>query len=382
MTDEDFDKIVAGFYRAAQGYCGWVKALEPFQEAMNAFAVHLHAVDLAQQRVIFSYNAAHTPPEAEVDYVRTYHRIDPRANLAVEAPVGVWFNCWERFDERFVAQSRFYQEFLIPYGGRYASGVKLVEQGSQVTMLGVHRGLGAPRLTEDELQTCQRLARHLTEALKLQQVRAANARQMLLGSHLLTRLRAPVVLIDEDRRLLHINPAASSLLAATDVLTLSADRLFCRRGMDDDALAAGLRELLRDALPSPRAGDGKLFIRARSLDSPSTLGLYFYAMRPAETLHAFGDQSLAMLIIHRLGIPLELDPFVVAAAFDLTPAEARVAVAAAQGRCPKEIASANGVTVKTIRTQLSAAFVKTGTTRQSELVSVLSSLPMAALRLD
>jgi hypothetical protein len=76
--------------------------------------------------------------------VRTYRRVDPRANLAIETPPGVWFNCWDRFDDDFVARSAFYQDFLIPYGGRYASGAKLIEEGNQVVMLGVHRGLGAP----------------------------------------------------------------------------------------------------------------------------------------------------------------------------------------------------------------------------------------------
>jgi sensor histidine kinase regulating citrate/malate metabolism len=69
---------------------------------------------------------------------------------------------------------------------------------------------------------------------------------MLLGSELLARLRACVVLIDEERRLLHVNQAASSLLGSSDVMAQSDDRLFCRRTIDDNALAMGLRELLRE----------------------------------------------------------------------------------------------------------------------------------------
>lgn len=103
-----------------------------------------------------------------------------------------------------------------------------------------------PQLSWDELQICQRLARHLTDALRLQRDRLAHARHMLPGSELLARLRACVVLIDEERRLLHVNQAASSLLGSSDVMAQSDDRLFCRRTIDDNALAMGLRELLRE----------------------------------------------------------------------------------------------------------------------------------------
>ena len=382
MDDDNFDDIVAGFYRAAQGACGWQGAIRAFQESMDAWAIHLHAVDLAQRRVVYSYAAARSPPEAEVDYVRTYHRIDPRANLAIQREPGAWFNCWERFDERYVAASPFYQEFLIPYGGRYVSGVKLIEDGSRVVVLGVHRGLGDARLSLDEQQTCKRLARHLTDALRVHHDRLARAHQMLLGSELLARLRAAVVLLDEERRMLHVNAAARSLIASSDVLAQSGDRLFCRRTTDDTALAMGLRELLREPRAAVPCTSDKLYVRASSPCGGTTIGLYLYALRPAETLRVFGEQPLAMLVLQEAGSPLELDPFVVAAAFDLTPAEARVAVAAAQGASPKEIAHAHAVSTSTVRSQLAAIFHKTGTTRQAQLVSVLCSLPSGALGLN
>jgi DNA-binding CsgD family transcriptional regulator len=88
-----------------------------------------------------------------------------------------------------------------------------------------------------------------------------------------------------------------------------------------------------------------------------------------------------MLMFHEPDGQLKLDPYVVATAFDLTPGEARVAVAAADGLSPESIASRHAVSIHTVRTQLRAVFAKTGTSRQAELVSLLASLPMAALGL-
>jgi DNA-binding CsgD family transcriptional regulator len=58
--------------------------------------------------------------------------------------------------------------------------------------------------------------------------------------------------------------------------------------------------------------------------------------------------------------------------FGLTPAEARLALGIARGRSPEQIAEAGGVAVSTIRKQLASVFVKTHTSRQSELAALLA----------
>jgi DNA-binding CsgD family transcriptional regulator len=382
MTDLAFDDIVAGFYRAASGAIGWVEALVPFQRAMSAAAVHLHGIDLSRQAVAFSYPASDMRAETEVDYVRTYHRIDPRANLVLTLQPGEWMHCWQHFDDDFVAGNRFYQEFLIPYGCRYSSGVKLLETDSLSVMLGVHRSCESRPLDAAEIETCTRLARHLTTALMLNRDAIQQRQQGQLGMELLTRLRAPVALIDEERRLRHANPAAQALLAGNRAVVESVGRLYCRRPKNDSELLIGLLHLFRGnpVHPSHPPVD-KVFLRAQTGTGDAALGLYLYAIRPQETLHAFGDQPLAMLVFHDPGARLELDPFVVAAAFDLTPAEARVAVSAGQGASADEIARQHTVSTHTVRSQLKTIFQKTGTCRHAELVSLLAALPMAALGL-
>jgi hypothetical protein len=165
ITDDTYDEIVAGFYKAASGTTAWDEALAPFQRAMSARAIQLLAVDLTQGRITLSHAASDYPVEAELDYHRTYQSIDPGAHLVIGLQPGQWANCWDHFDDRFVAQDRFYQEFLIPYGGRYVSGTKLLQDESVHVLLGVHRGHGSPKLDAVEIATCRRLARHLTDAM-------------------------------------------------------------------------------------------------------------------------------------------------------------------------------------------------------------------------
>ena len=380
MDPDVFDDIVAGFYCAARGERRWGDALLPFQCAVSALAIHLLSLDLSDGRFLFSHSASQQP-EAELDYITTYHRVDPRTRHAIENPVGVWMNCWEHFSDEFVANDRFYQDYLIPYGGRYVSGLKLRHEGSVVDLLGIHRGLRGRPLDADELVVCNRLARHLTDALAQQRASAWQPAQGLLGAEVLERLRAPVMLLDEERRLLHANPAARVFLDGGASLRESRGRVHCRDARDDANMLAAVKQLLGDEpCRSGAEAPDKVFVRASSATA-APVGLYFYRLTPQRTMGTFGGQPLAMLLLHRPGEQLELDPFVVAAAFDLTPGEARVAIGTAQGDSPADIARRHEVSTHTVRSQLRSVFAKTGAARQSQLVSVLSTLPMAALRL-
>ena len=62
--------------------------------------------------------------------------------------------------------------------------------------------------------------------------------------------------------------------------------------------------------------------------------------------------------------------------FDLTPSEARVARGLAVGETLEEIASAGGVAITTVRSQLRQVLEKTGCTRQAEVVSLLANVTL------
>ena len=91
---------------------------------------------------------------------------------------------------------------------------------------------------------------------------------------------------------------------------------------------------------------------------------------------ALGDKSG----IARYGDALvPLDEAALMRLFDLTPAEAGVALALITGRSIAQIVAARGVSRNTVRTQLAGILRKTGTHRQSELVRLLHLLPSVDL---
>lgn len=269
---------------------------------------------------------------------------------------------------------------------RYVTGMKLLDDGPRSVILGINLPVGASVLTDEDVVLGKRLCRHLTDALRQHQDRMTQVSHGALGMTVMERLGFPALLLDEQRRSLHANPAARRLLQDGDTLRLEGGLLRCARAGDDAALLFALRDLALagDSQIHGVSPRDKVFLRVRSeAIPPAQLGLYLLALRPGQTLNAFGNRAVAMLLVHdpRDRGPT-VDPFMVAAAFDLTPAEARVATALARGAAPKAIAAGLGVSLHTVKTHFANLFLKTGTARQSELVRAVMGLPIVGLALS
>jgi DNA-binding CsgD family transcriptional regulator len=65
---------------------------------------------------------------------------------------------------------------------------------------------------------------------------------------------------------------------------------------------------------------------------------------------------------------------VIAEAFSLSPAEAKVAAMVAAGSSPEEISDEFMVSVETVRNQIKTVFGKTGTHRQNELAALIARI--------
>jgi DNA-binding CsgD family transcriptional regulator len=97
-------------------------------------------------------------------------------------------------------------------------------------------------------------------------------------------------------------------------------------------------------------------------------------MPPASQGRLIGSEPAVLgVLIDRMHVP-KLDPTMLRELFGLTEAESRVTEAYLRADTVKEVASILGVSVNTVKTHLAAAYLKTGCTRQAQLVRLLMSL--------
>lgn len=368
------DMAIAAFYRAASGELAWSAALDMVSGLTHCWVVQMMEVNLVQGRIEYSYETGDAPAEPVVEYARRYHAIDPHLAGLMPMPPGEWYHSVDHFDEAAVATHPFYQEFLIPYGDRYVSGVKLHQDDTSAVILGLHRALGAPPMGAADRALVQRLGFHLREAIAIWRRQRKNLAVAAIGAELLDRMGIPILLLDSSCRIGVANKMARQLLAS-GVMREVNGVLVCEDQRANAGLKQALAQLRLDE-PAGAAAADRTFVR---LPAPSGadpgLSLCLLALRPEATLGAFGSRPVAMVLVHDASRKPKLDVFMVGAAYGLSPAEARVAIALASGMLPKSIASRHGVSVATVRTQMSAVYRKLNVGSAASLAALLNTVP-------
>jgi DNA-binding CsgD family transcriptional regulator/PAS domain-containing protein len=373
--DTEFDAIVQSIYRAAAGYESWAEPLNRIAESSAASHVSITGFDQHTGVVTFRYEGGARPPEAASEYVRKFSRIDPTIALLRPLPPGEWVACQEHIDDAFVARDPFYQNYLLRYGSRYAYGAKLLEDDATMVVLAHHRPVGNPLIDPKERKALERLGAHVAAGLRLQKERSSMVERDALGYVLLDRLNQPVILLDRDRNITFCSEAARTILDRGDPVSDRNGVLVCSDAESDVALTMALRDLASLPTNSHMLGqtqDERRILRLRHAGSSRVVAATLFALRPRNAVPgAVKYAPRTLLVIHEVGPMNEIAPGFLSAAFNFTPAEARMAARLATGLSVAEIAIELQVSIATIRTQLSSAFDKTGTKRQADLVRLL-----------
>jgi DNA-binding CsgD family transcriptional regulator/PAS domain-containing protein len=316
---------------------------------------------------VVPYNVA---TELLTPYDAYFHRVDPM--LATILSRRNWTEGQfgdELIPDREYSETEFYRDFARPIGifHMVACGIPIAPGRTFIT--GAHRPAGAPRFGRRDKARFDALLPHLQRMLQLRDRLAAGAAPTLALATL-DALAAGVVVCDADGRVLFANAAADALDAAGSGLVLG-DWRGMRAFRPEESLR--LRQLVRDAANGGVGGavsltgkdGGQLFalvapLPRRLAEDSSPLSepgkFAFIALRPATAKPTFDSETLMRL-------------------FDLTSAEASVALAFLAGRSMNEIVAERGVSLNTVKTQLAGVLRKTGTTGQRDLVRLLSLLP-------
>jgi DNA-binding CsgD family transcriptional regulator len=176
-----------------------------------------------------------------------------------------------------------------------------------------------------------------------------------------------MLLVAADGAVLHANHVARAELDAQHPLQLLGATLRVRCPLD----VAPLHEALRSA-------------RERGLRRLIGLGQGAQRVQIAVVpLAAAGaEEAMTLLVFGKRHVCESLSTHWFAREHNLTPAEARVLAALCEGRTPLQIATAQGVAISTVRSQIGALRAKTGARDLRSLVRQVAVLPplVGALR--
>jgi DNA-binding CsgD family transcriptional regulator len=172
----------------------------------------------------------------------------------------------------------------------------------------------------------------------------------------LDRLHCGGLVLDKQGRVIEFNGTAQQVLRR-ELQGLE------RSKPDADWVTSAVERLGLRAMRRSGADDGRwLMTDSRPLAVHSI---------PLDGLADGGGRALVMV-----DLSVEPKAAVLEKLFNLTPAEATLAVKIGQGKTPAAVARSNGVTISTVRSQLAAVFAKTNTQRQAELVALLARVSL------
>jgi DNA-binding CsgD family transcriptional regulator len=185
----------------------------------------------------------------------------------------------------------------------------------------------------------------------------------------LARIGIGVIALDARGRVIFSNPAADALLGGT--IAVVNRRLRFRSYMVAKRVEAEVARLLDRG--EDGGGPKPIVLAPNRLDQP--LAMYLMAIphsaRSAEPLPA---RARVLVLVVNPSRDAPPDPLLVREMLGLTLGEARIAALVGSGLSPRKAAERLGLAVETARSVLKRVFEKTGVSRQSELVALMSRL--------
>lgn len=372
-------------YDAVEHPPRWKAFYEELQAAIDVKSIHVLALDKRHGTLSYS-DGANMPVEGELAYMQQYRFIDPRLPVVLERPLGEWTHCHEVVSEEVVARHPFYQEFLIPHDRRYMSACKLVDAPEATVVLATLSGRDQGPLPPAAVGFLEQLLPHFRRACRIALQNFVYSTQALVGHMLVDKLRQPVILMSTAGEVMHANEAAGELLRSTTLVRVEDGRLQLPARHQQDLLrgceAAEQALKMRVAAGQHDArGDGQFqSLHMVERDERESLYAFYTVLSPQGAMGTFGLRPVVMLMFYHPASAPAIDAELLYAVFNLTPAEARIAIQLAEGKPLKQIAQAQGVQHETVRKHLQAIYQKTATNRQPELIRLLLHLPHTAVQ--
>jgi DNA-binding CsgD family transcriptional regulator/PAS domain-containing protein len=374
VSPETLSELLAVLYSAPLQQQQWQSFLALLCRHTDArFAVLI----CADTRLGLSIRSKAGSPEVErsiIVYNEQYGRSDPFRTAIIRTPRTGVVQADELLPNEGLLRTDMYRDVLVPLGARYGTILFLTVGLRRMEAISLWRNFDDGPMDEDGNRLLNLVFPHIQKALEIRQVLGVAQQRIAGGEAMVDASATPTFLLTWQGRVLHSNPAAESLLR-------EADGLF----LQDKFLAAterGSREPLRNLLMNTRLpvpdASGTLTPAVLALDrSPNRRPLQLLAS-PLTQAHRTKSRADLVLLVTDPDKPVNFPDDALRTLFGFTPAQVDVAVGLLMGYSLEEIASLRGVSVGTVRNQLKAMLSKTGTSRQSDLIRLLMTLPQAA----
>ncbi len=348
---------------------GWSAALRTLSVVTKTPQISIIGFNTQQQQAAMHETYGMTKECLEA-YNGHFHQMDETLAFRESMPWGSWYLDRRDLGEAAMKRSAFYQDFMARHDLSTILCNRLLATESTEAFLSFQRRPGQPHFTSQDLREFQQFLPHVQRSVRIRLHMRKLAERAGLASLVLDHLQIPLMVLDEQGRILLSN-------TQSDTLMRQQPRLVVQQGFLNPQ---GLRtnqfiHMLRTACGLDGAA---IASGVRLADKPPYPSLDLLVLPLPVQLHTFNRwaRPLALVILSSAVKAPFAQAHLLQQLYGLTLAEARVLLSLNQGSLPKQIAQQHSVSIGTVRTQIKAIFQKTGANRQSELIRLMAVMSM------
>lgn len=368
-------QLVHNIYEAADGQVAWPKVLADISDSLNGGVAALLYHDLTAKHGSLNESVRLSPEGVDV-YQRYFHTLDPWARATGERGLGKT-GAVLHADQLIPFQSLRRTEYYADYARqhelvRILAGV-VIASGPVLSVISVLRSETQQPFGAEEERLLALLMPHLRRVLEIRSKMDGLQLMQAVSAEALDRVSSGIVLVDRDGQVLLTNRAAERILSSGEGLKVVAGKIGTSLRADDAPLLALIAAAASTCSGSGLHPGGTLAVTRPNRMRPLSVTVTPLSRRAmAETTR---HPVAALFVSDPDDLPVPADA-VLRCAFGLTAAESRLVMALCGGESIADAATRLGITRETARTYLKRAFLKTGTSRQGELIALGSRLAL------
>ena len=369
---QNFDTLVGSIYDCAANPELWPETLGQISQSVNA----------AYALVGFISKDA-TRPGGVANWVRRNSAWDEEWLLKLEkimhlisngggfhTPVDTAWTQLSVMPEDEFHKTEFYNIWVKPQGLRDTINVPYLQRPDRVGMWNLPCYDTREPYSAEEMRLCESLSPHIRRAMLINDITDQGRLALTLYKQVLDTLSAAVFIVGLGQKLEFTNATGDKMLSQGEFLRLNGGMLQSRREI-------GQSTQLESAIERALKGDVAIGITGIGVPllgyDGDRIAAYVLPLAGKDVRGSMGQGHCAVFVARR-GEQQPMAMEILRTLFDLTVAEARVALLIAKGDGPQTIAEAHGISVNTVRSHLKHCFAKTGTADQTGLSGCVNTL--------
>lgn len=364
ISKQELLDLIGLIYEGAMEKIPWSSSLELLKSYLNA-----NYVTLAIRPTTFALpGVVMTAGEIPAPLIHAYHSQFFSLDPFVELPSDAVVMTDELFTEDEWVNKPYYTEYLNALNVYRIMGVDIDVSDEMSCPLRVSRPKSLEPFDAQDRLLCNYLIPHFRRAVLIYSRIIKQQSFGALYERTIDEMKLGVVILSEEGEIIKSNKIADEIIENKDGLLLANNRL--KTVFDTDN--SKFKTCLKDALTLSFAGKESAFevMTVNRKNGQAALSIAVHSI-PAGSWTSGGKRPAAAIFIRDTVHKIEGQDEVVRKLFNLTPAEASLAVKIMNGMSLDEAALSSDIKRNTARAHLRSIFSKVDVTRQSDLIRVL-----------